>query len=99
MDVLTIMQKKRQPIEGLEVAVDGKRSDEQPHVYTDIQICYYVRGNVSPTSVARSIELSVNKYCPVTAMLRPTAKITTRFELLGEASAEESLLENTQNPM
>lgn len=94
MDVLSILQKKRQPIEGLEVIVEGKRAEEHPRVYTDIEIFYYVRGNLSPTAVARAIELSVNKYCPVTAMLRPTANITTRFEVQREP-VNEALVEET----
>src|SRR5712692_8098560 len=58
MDVLSILQKKREPIAGLEVCVVGTRATEHPMVYTDITIVYRVRGNVKPESVAHAIELS-----------------------------------------
>ena len=81
MDVLSILQKKREPLQGLEVYVAGTRADEHPRVYRDIEVVYRVRGNVSPEAVAHAIELSETKYCGVSAMLRPTANITTRYEI------------------
>lgn len=81
MDVLSILQKKREPVEGLQVLVNGERCHEHPRIYTDIEIVYYVRGNVNPASVARAIELSETKYCGVSAMLGHSAKIQTRFEV------------------
>ncbi len=81
MDVLSILQKKREPIQGLEVLVQGERCQEHPRIYTDIEIVYYVRGNVNPDAVARAIELSETKYCGVSAMLGARAKIETRFEI------------------
>jgi putative redox protein len=81
MDVLSILQKKREPIEGLEVFVEGVRQAEHPRIYTDIQVVYRVRGNVAPTALARAIELSETKYCGVSAMLKSSAHITTRYEI------------------
>ncbi len=81
MDVLSILQKKREPVEGLEVLVEGERASEHPRVYTEIQVVYRVRGNVSADAVARAIELSETKYCSVHATLRHTAHITTRYEI------------------
>lgn len=81
MDVLSILQKKREPVEGLEVLVEGERAPEHPRVYTEIQVVYRVRGNVRPQAVARAIELSETRYCSVNAMLRHTAHITTRYEI------------------
>ena len=81
MDVLSILQKKREPIQGLEVTVQGVRCQEHPRIYTDIEIVYHVRGNVNPNAVARAIQLSETKYCGVSAMLGTRAKIETRFEI------------------
>ena len=81
MDVLSILQKKREPVEGLEVFVEGTRAADHPMIYTDIAIVYRVRGNVKPDSVERAIELSTTKYCGVHAMLHHSAKITTRYEI------------------
>src|SRR5258708_6706602 len=69
MDVFSILRKKREPVQGLEVTIHSTRATEHPRVYTNIQVLYRVRGNVKPQSVARAIELSETKYCGVAAML------------------------------
>ena len=52
MDVLSILQKKREPIAGLEVGVTGARAEEHPKIYTDIEVIYWVRGQVNPKSMS-----------------------------------------------
>jgi putative redox protein len=85
MDVVSILQKKRQPFTGLEVKVAAERADEHPKVYTRIQLEYVVRGNgVSPEAVERAIELSETKYCPAAAMLGKTAEISTSYKIVEE---------------
>lgn len=84
IDVLSILQKKREPIQGLEVFVEGTRASDHPMIYTDIEVIYRVKGNVNLESVARAIELSETKYCGEAAMLGKSARITTRYELIGE---------------
>lgn len=81
MDVLSILQKKREPIQGLEVYVEGTRAQEHPMIYNTIQVVYRVRGNVNPGALERAIELSETKYCGVNAMLRERAHITSRYEI------------------
>jgi len=70
--------------------VNGTRRAEHPRIYTDIEIVYQVCGNVNPEAVARAIELSETKYCGVSAMLRQSAKLTTRFEITAPPSAPGS---------
>ncbi len=86
MDVLSILQKKREPLKGLEVVTTGTRRAEHPRIYTDIEILYRVYGNVNPEAVAHAIELSETKYCSVSATLSQSAKITTRFEIVAPAA-------------
>jgi putative redox protein len=81
MDVLSILQKKHEPLEGLEVFVEGERATEHPMIYTDIEVVYRVRGKVNPAALERAIELSLTKYCSVHAMLGKSAKIKHRFEI------------------
>lgn len=81
MDVLAILTKKREPVQGLEVFVEGVRAEEHPRIYTDVQIVYRVRGPVNPQAVERAIELSETKYCGVSAMLGKSARLTTRYEI------------------
>lgn len=82
MDVLSILRKKRQTITAYEVAVTGRQRQEYPRVYTEISIRHLFTGvDVSPEAVRRAIELSDTKYCPVYAMLQPTATISSSFEI------------------
>jgi putative redox protein len=85
MDVVSILQKKRQPLTGLQAKVTAERAEEHPKVYTQIHVEYVVTGkDVKPEAVARAIELSETKYCPATAMLRQAAEITTSYRIVEE---------------
>lgn len=81
MDVLTILEKKREPVEAFQVTVHATRAEEHPRIYTDIRVLYHVRGSVNPHSLARAIRLSETKYCGVAAMLGKCATITSDYEI------------------
>jgi putative redox protein len=81
MDVLSILRKKRQQVSGLSVEVQGSRADQHPRVYTRFEVLYKVRGtNIDPQAVARAIELSTTRYCPVIGLLGKVAPVATRYE-------------------
>ncbi len=85
MDVVSILEKKRQPFTGLEVRVSAERAPEHPKVYTQIHLEFIVKGKgVAPAAVERSIELSQTKYCPASAMLSKTAELTTSYRIIEE---------------
>ena len=98
MDVLSILQKKREPVEGLEVYVEGVRATEHPMIYTDIELVYRVRGNVKPASIARAVELARAKYCGALAMLEKSAHIRTRIELLPLTAQLSTLASVNESP-
>ena len=82
-DVASILEKMRQPVEQLKVTVRGKRADTHPKVYTEIEVSYIVWGDgVDLKSVDQAIQLSNNKYCSVTAMLKAVAEVKTAFQVL-----------------
>jgi putative redox protein len=81
-DVVSILEKKREPFTSLEVRAQGERAADPPSVYTEIKLTYRVAGKVSRKSVEDAVRLSKEKYCSVSAMLEKTAKITTQIELL-----------------
>jgi putative redox protein len=85
MDVVSILQKKRQPFTGLQVKATAERAEEHPRVYTQIHLEFVVTGEgVDPAAVERSIELSHTKYCSASAMLGETAEITTSYRIVEE---------------
>lgn len=86
-DVVVILGKKRQKLESLEVVVSGQRANEPPAVWTQLEIVYRLRGSLDEKAVRDAIELSETKYCSVAAMLRKTAPISFRYEILSPAGA------------
>jgi putative redox protein len=82
MDVISILQKKRQEVSGFEVRVHGDRSEEHPKVFTRILVEYVVRGpRIDRAAVERAVELSETKYCSVMAMLRKAAPIEKKITI------------------
>lgn len=79
-DVVSILQKKREPFTSLEVRAKAERAVEPPTVYTEIKLTYRVGGKVSRKAVEDAVRLSKEKYCSVSAMLAKTAKITAEIE-------------------
>ncbi len=81
-DVILVLKKKRQKLISLEIVVSGERAAEPPMVWTKLDLVYRLRGQLDEAAVQRAIELSHEKYCSVEAMLKKTAAITSRYEIL-----------------
>jgi putative redox protein len=85
-DVVLILEKKRQKLESLEVICSGERASEPPTVWTKLELLYRLRGPLHEAAVKRAIQLSEEKYCSVSAMLRKTAALSWSYEILQPAS-------------
>jgi len=85
-DVVSILKKKRQKLESLEVICSGERAAEPPTIWTKLEILYRLRGQLDDTAVKHAIQLSEDKYCSVAAMLKKTAALSWRYEILPPAS-------------
>ncbi len=82
-DVESILKKKRQDVTEYRVEITGIRADEHPRKFVSFHVHHIVHGrSVSETAVAAAIELSDTKYCSVAATVRPTATITTSYEIV-----------------
>lgn len=87
MDVISILKKKRQDVTGFQVNVEAERADEHPRVFTAITVEYVLRGrDLDPAAVARAIELSETKYCPVQAMLGKVVPFTLAHRIEEESA-------------
>jgi putative redox protein len=83
MDVQSILEKKRQDVTDYRVEIQGTRVDDHPRKFVAFHINHIVHGrNVSEKAVADAVELSDTKYCSVAATVRPTATITTSYEIV-----------------
>lgn len=81
-DVVIILEKKRQKLESLEVVCSGERASKPPRVWVKLDVLFRLRGSVDEAALQRAIELTKEKYCSVAAMLKKTAEISWRYELL-----------------
>jgi putative redox protein len=89
MDVISILQKKRQEITAFEVSAHIDRADEHPKVFTKIVIEYKIKGiNLDKSAVERAVQLSEEKYCGARAMLKHSAEISNRI-IIEEEEEEE----------
>ncbi len=88
MDVVSILQKKKQPVVDFQVKVHAGRAEEHPKVFTDAVIEYIVTGKeVEEAALLRAIELSAGKYCPAIAMLSKAFPIRLVYKLLDDKGA------------
>lgn len=82
-DAVLILKKGRHAVTGCEVKLSAERAECDPKVFTHIHFHYRIRGkNLKPEAVSRAIELSKEKYCSASIMMRKTAKITYDFEIV-----------------
>ena len=82
IDVVSILKKARQAINDCEVSVTAERFDGVPGYFTKINCLFTVTGNaLSDKQVKRAIDLSFEKYCSASFMLREKAEITWSFEI------------------
>jgi putative redox protein len=66
MDVVSVLEKKRLDVRGLEITVSGEqRMEDYPHYYKEI-----------------ALEYSEDKYCSVKGALGPQVTVTTSFRVI-----------------
>ncbi len=85
-DVVDILKKKREQVSGCVVEIEAERAETTPKVFTKIHVRYIVTGkDIKEESVKRAVELSAEKYCSVSLMLRKTAAMTHDYQILNES--------------
>jgi len=81
MDAISILKKKRQPVQGFKIFATGERATEHPRAYTAIHLEYVAYGAVDPAALARAIQLSEEKYCGAMATVRGVTKLTSSYRV------------------
>ena len=83
MDVVSILNKMRVDFESCRVSVEAELTDEHPKYYKKIHLTYIFKGKDLPMAkLDKAINLSQDRYCGVSAMLRNSAEIT--YEIIIE---------------
>ena len=81
-DVISILQKKKAPLDDFEINVKADLTEEYPQVFTKIDLEYVFYGkDLSAKDIERAIELSQTKYCGVTAMLKKAMEISYTYRI------------------
>ena len=71
IDIVSILKKQRQPIEGFHMEINGDReSGVEPSLWQDVTIIFELKGDIDPAKARRACELSMEKYCSVAQTLR-----------------------------
>jgi putative redox protein len=83
MDVISILEKKRQAVTGFEVKAHIERATEHPRIFSHVMVEYVVTGKkIDPEAVERAVELSVTKYCSAQAMLSKAVPIEHKITII-----------------
>lgn len=82
-DVVNILRKKQKRLVHLQVEIEGTQQATPPWPFTQIHMVYTVVGeDLTERDVAKAIALSHEKYCSVSATLRPAVAITHAHRVL-----------------
>ncbi len=82
-DVVLILKRGRHDVRGCDVQLVAERAENDPKVFTRIEMRFRVRGrSLKRDAVERAVQLSHEKYCSATAMLARTAEITHSVEIV-----------------
>ncbi len=76
MDVISILRKMKTEPQALSVEIHDERASDYPKVITKIHLIYKVEGDVPEENLAKAIELSMAKYCPIVNTLKGVSEVT-----------------------
>ena len=83
IDVVEILKKMRVDFSDLEIITEADQTTEHPKVYKDITITFRLKTDTAnEEKVRKAIELSLDKYCGVSAMLKKNAPVHYKLEIL-----------------
>ena len=80
IDVISILKKQRQEVVDYKMTVSGEReAGKEPSLWKFINVEFHLYGNIDPDKAARAVDLSINKYCSVSAtLMKAGAEIKTQ---------------------
>lgn len=76
IDVVDILGKMKIEFSNLRMETEATLGDEHPKVFTDVHITYYIKTAAdNEDRVRKAIDLSLEKYCGVSAMLKKNSPL------------------------
>lgn len=84
IDVVSILKKMRLNITQCEVHSETETTDSYPSVFKSVLMAFHLRGEIKPEQAQRAVELSMTKYCGVTAMIADAIPVFYKIDLNGD---------------
>ncbi len=82
MDVVSLLKKMRMELDEFDVKVEGELTEEHPKQFIGMEIIYSFKGkNIDEDKVNKAINLSLEKYCGVSATLKKVMNINYKIEI------------------
>jgi putative redox protein len=83
IDIVDILKKMRVDFSAFSIEVKAAQTEELPKIYKDIYITYKVKTDKeNEEKVRKAIDLSLEKYCGVSAMLQKNSPIHYTLEII-----------------
>lgn len=80
IDIVSILKKQRQVIEGFSAEVEGERIQvDEAKPFRSILVKFFLQGLIDPRKALKAAELSFEKYCSVSKTLEPN--VTVSYEV------------------
>ncbi len=85
VDISLILEKMRSTYEDLQITAEAEVTEEYPQVFQDIFLTYaFTCKKPDPKKIIQAVELSLGKYCGVSAMLAKNSPIHHQIYINGE---------------
>ncbi len=82
VDVVEILEKMRVPFADLQIDAEAEQTTEHPRVFQFIKLTYRIKtGEENREKVKKAIDLSLDKYCGVAAMLKKNSRIDYEIKI------------------
>ncbi len=89
-DIISILQKSRVDVEDCIVEIEAQRAEDVPAVFTKIHVHYIVKGaSLQDKHVNRAVELTSEKYCSVSMMLKESVELSYDYEIVDTSKSRE----------
>ena len=83
IDVVEILKKMRVNFCDFEITCEADQTEETPKVFKDILLTFSIKVDSADTDkVIKAIDLSMEKYCGVAAMLRKNSAISYKLKVI-----------------
>ncbi|WP_332033470.1 OsmC family protein [Kaistella sp.] len=80
IDIVSILKKQRQVIEGFSAEVEGERIQvDEAKPFRSILVKFFLQGVIDPKKALKAAELSFKKYCSVSKTFEPN--VTVSYEV------------------